>query len=80
MNTKEILDHLRHCLPRLAPQFRAETPLHELGLDSMDTVELLCAIHEEFGVRIAESEFSPTMTLDTLTGVIAQKITTVTTQ
>ncbi len=53
----EVLPRLRRRLPRLAPHLNPDAPISELGLDSMDTVELLCAIHEEFGVRLGEDEF-----------------------
>jgi acyl carrier protein len=72
MNSHQILHRLRLCLPRLAAQLREDIPLNELGLDSMDTVELLCAIHEEFGVRLTESEFTPSMTLNALAQHISQ--------
>jgi acyl carrier protein len=72
MNPTHILHRLRMCLPRLASQLREDIPLNELGLDSMDTVELLCAIHEEFGIRLTDREFPPSMTLN----AIAQHIAT----
>jgi acyl carrier protein len=59
MKTQEILQRLQLCLPRLAENLQEDVPLRALGLDSMDTVELLCVIHEEFGVRLTETEFQP---------------------
>jgi acyl carrier protein len=73
MNTQEILHHLVTCLPRLAPELRAETHLAELALDSLDTVELLCVIHAEFGVRLTESEFHPGQTIGGLLEVISAR-------
>ncbi len=52
-------------LARLTPHFEGEldehTPLMEDGLclDSLAVVDLIGAIHEEFGVRIREEEISP---------------------
>jgi acyl carrier protein len=42
-------------------------------MDSMDTVELLCVVHEEFGVRLTETDFHPQQTIDGLLRAIAQK-------
>ena len=70
----DILPRLRRRLPRLAPALNSDAPLSELGLDSMDTVELLCAIHEEFGVRLGEDEFQPRRRLSDLAETIAAKL------
>jgi acyl carrier protein len=66
-----IAEHLQLCLPNLAAFRRPEDRLADLGLDSMDTVELLCVIHEEFGVRLTESEFHPGQTIGGLLAAIA---------
>jgi acyl carrier protein len=72
LQAETIIRRLRHRLPR--HRLDPETPLRSLGLDSMDTVELLCAIHEEFGVRLTEAEFPPDLRLCDLAEVIAHKI------
>ena len=77
MNTAEIIARLALCLPRLAHRLRPSARLSELEFDSMDTVELLCVIHEEFGVRLTEDEFRPDQTVDGLLAVIAQETATV---
>lgn len=69
--TETIAERLRLCLPRLAPELHAHTQLADLALDSMDTVEFLCVVHEEFGVRLTEAEFFPEQTVGALLGVIA---------
>lgn len=66
MPPEQIIQRLHQSLPRLSPLLQEDVPLNELALDSLDTVELLCAIHEEFGVRIAEAHFQPSMTLNAL--------------
>lgn len=68
----DVLPRLRARLPKhtLDP----DMPLRALGLDSMDTVELLCAIHEEFHVRLTEAEFQPDQRLGDLAETIARKI------
>jgi acyl carrier protein len=69
----DVIPRLKRRLPKLAPLFEEDTPLHALGLDSMDTVELLCAIHEEFNVRLSEREFQPAQRLGDLAKTIANK-------
>lgn len=69
-----ILTHLKHCLPRLAPLLEEGKPMQQLALDSMDTVELLCAVHHEFGVRLTDAEFNPNATLEELSAQIAAKM------
>jgi acyl carrier protein len=79
MNTTEwttasVADRLRLCMPRLAPQLENESDsLGDLALDSMDTVELLCVIHEEFGVRLTEDEFNLRQAIGALMTQITQK-------
>lgn len=71
MNTKEISARLDICLPRLAGRLLPSARLSDLALDSLDTVELLCVIHEEFGVRLTEDEFHPEQTVAGLLATIA---------
>lgn len=71
--TETIAERLRLCLPRLAPELHAHTRLAELALDSMDTVEFLCVVHEEFGVRLTDAEFFPQQTIGGLLEVIAER-------
>ncbi|MEN3939760.1 acyl carrier protein [Prosthecobacter sp. SYSU 5D2] len=66
MTPQQTLHRLRLNLPRLAPLLREDVPLNELALDSMDHVELLCAIHEEFGVRLTPAELAPGASLTSL--------------
>jgi acyl carrier protein len=65
---------LQLCLPNLAIFDRPEIRLAELGLDSMDTVELLCVIHEEFGIRLTECDFHPAQTVGGLLAAIAAQL------
>ncbi len=68
-----IAEHLQLCLPRLPFSQKPDTRIADLGLDSMDTVELLCVVHEEFGVRLSESDFHPEQTIGGLLSAIADK-------
>lgn len=69
----DVMPRLKRALPRFAPQLQPGSTLGDLGLDSMDTVELLCAIHEEFQVRLVEGEFGPGMRLEELAETISNK-------
>jgi hypothetical protein len=68
-----IAGRLQLCLPKLPLAQGHGTRIAELGLDSMDTVELLCVVHEEFGVRLTEADFHPDKTIDGLLCAIARK-------
>jgi acyl carrier protein len=71
---ESVAQRLRLCLPCLAARLAVESgTLAELELDSMDTVELLCLVHEEFGVRLTEREFHPQQTMGALFAHIAQR-------
>ena len=74
-STKSIGERLQLCLPRVRLTQNFDTRIADLGLDSMDTVELLCVIHEEFGIRITEVDFHPQQTISGLLHAIAQKTT-----
>lgn len=69
-----VLSRLQQRLPRFGEHLNPDIPLRELGLDSMDTVELLCAIHEEFEVSLTQAEFHPDATLHDLGALIAAKL------
>lgn len=73
MNPQEVANHLALCLPRLAGLFQPQVRLADLALDSMDTVELLCVIHGEFGVRLTDAEFHPEQTIGGLLTAISKK-------
>jgi len=71
---ESVAQRLRLCLPRFATRLAGEPgTVGDLELDSMDTVELLCVVHEEFGVRLTEREFHPQQTIDALLTHIAQR-------
>jgi len=70
------LERLRRCLPHTAVGADTRTPIASLGFDSLDTVEFLCAVHEEFGVRLTNDDFPPEQTLSGLLTRITQPRTT----
>jgi acyl carrier protein len=71
--TISIGERLQLCLPRISLSGRPETRIADLGLDSMDVVELLCAIHEEFSVRLTETDFHSQQTIGGLLRAIADQ-------
>ncbi len=73
INSETIAERLRTCLPSIASALTRNVLIADLALDSMDTVEFLCVIHEEFGVRLSEEEFQPQRTLGDLCVAIAEK-------
>jgi acyl carrier protein len=52
----------------------AETLLTDLPIDSLDTVELLCLIDDEFGVRFEQGQFQAFRTVGDLTDVVARSV------
>lgn len=69
----DLLARLRQCLPLQWRNSPAAQPLAKLGLDSLDTVEFLCAVHAEFGIRLREEDFGPEQTLEGLLRAINQR-------
>lgn len=51
-------------------------PLSSLCLDSIDTVDFLCAVHEEFGVSLTESDYHPEQTIGGLIVTLERKTST----
>ena len=70
---ESVAAQLRLCLPGLASRWREDARLADLALDSLDTVEFLCVVHDEFGVRLTEAEFHPQQTVGGLFRLIAEK-------
>jgi acyl carrier protein len=71
---EEIAERLELRLPRLHLGADPDVRVADLGLDSMDTVELLCVSHEEFGLRLTESDFNPRQTVTGLLSAIVRHL------
>ena len=67
-----ILDHLRLRMPGPLRNVRANTMLADLAIDSLDLVDLLCLIDEEFDVRLEQAEFEEFRTIGELADAIAR--------
>jgi len=72
--TAEVLERLRSCLPQRRHQIRPETSVSSLGLDSLDLVELLCALDGEFNLSITLEQFESLKTVGELAALIDRKI------
>ena len=56
--TKKLLDIISSDILEVGPDFNAHTNLHEAGLDSMATMQLLIKIEQAFGVQLAASKLT----------------------
>jgi acyl carrier protein len=63
MNDTETYTRLLGCLRGVPERPSPDLPFRALALDSLDTVDFLCAVHAEFGVRLTEAQFHPQQTL-----------------
>ena len=68
-----VLNHLRRRLPGPLGQARSDTPLADLSIDSLDVVELLCLIDEEFNVRLEQGMLDKFATVGDLADAIAAR-------
>jgi acyl carrier protein len=56
--TKKLLEIISGEILEVGPDFNAHTDLHESGLDSMATMQLLIKIEQAFGVQLAASKLT----------------------
>ena len=68
-----VLDRLRGRLPYLAGVLQPATRLNQLGLDSLDLVELVMAVDELFGVRLTVEDFKQERTVGELAELLATR-------
>ena len=68
-----VLDRLGRRLPHVLGRVNRDTPIDQLLLDSLDLVELLCAIEQEFGVTLSPEMFGRAKTAADLATVIARR-------
>jgi len=60
-------------LPSMARVLRPAGRLGQLGLDSLDQVELMMVIHELFGIRLEIEDFEADRTVGELAELIAAR-------
>jgi len=68
---ESVAQRLATCLPDI-PFDRDARPT-ALPIDSLDLVALLCAVDQEFGVRLSPEEFQTAASVDALFGIIAAR-------
>jgi acyl carrier protein len=51
----------------------ANNPVVDLGMDSLDLVELSMAMEDKFGLRFADDEFYGAMTLNDIVAMVDRK-------
>ncbi len=69
----EVSARLLSALPRLRGEWQEDARIADLGLDSMDMVELLCVVHQDFGARLSEEELGGLETVGELIDLVSQK-------
>ncbi|MBM3894552.1 acyl carrier protein [Candidatus Dependentiae bacterium] len=79
MNQNEIYERLKIIVEqKLAPQrkivFSNDATLDSLGLDSLDRVELVMLIEEDFGIAISDDAADSIKTVKDLVSVIEQSV------
>ncbi|HEX2530067.1 MAG TPA: phosphopantetheine-binding protein [Burkholderiaceae bacterium] len=79
MNDRELLAAIVAKLKSIAPEveestLRSDRPLREqVDLDSMDWLNFLIGLHQQFKVEIPESDYTKLRTLDDLTAYLRSK-------
>ena len=70
---EDVLQRLRSGLPGPMRGAVMSTLLTDLAIDSLDTVELLCLLDDEFGVRLGEGEFRQLRTVGEIADRVAKR-------
>ncbi len=73
--SRAIHARLLQVMPGLAGQLRPNATLMECGGDSIDLVELLCAIESDYGVRLTVDEVGALKTVGELMALINARAT-----
>lgn len=69
----EFADPLRACLPKRIQGISGQTPIAALRLDSLEFVELLCALEAQCNVSLTVEEFRSVTTVGELAALIHRK-------
>ena len=69
-----VMQRLGMRMPGALRGAHAETLLSDLSIDSLDTVELLCSIEDEFDVRFDQAQFQQLRTVGELADAVAQSV------
>lgn len=66
---------LAQVMPFVVAPLRPDAPFSASGGDSIDFVELLCAIDADYGVRLTVDELSPLQTVGELLALVDRRAT-----
>ena len=69
----QIREQLELCLPNLRDRLQDTKTLAELGLDSIDLVDLFCFIQSEYGIDLANVRIGPETRVADLLAVLAER-------
>ena len=69
----EVLARLRRRVPNVLAGADCRTAVDALAMDSLDLVELLCAVEDEFGVLLTGDAFAKARTVGDLIQVIMKR-------
>jgi len=70
-NVERLLDRLKTRLPFLPNDLNVETPLNQLDFDSLDRVELFCAMSDELGTKMDLQQFQSARTIGDVIDLIS---------
>ena len=80
MTREEIKDGVVRVLTRIAPEAQGQalrptvSLRDQLDLDSMDVLNFVIALHEQFGIDIPESDYAKLVNLDAIVGYLAERL------
>ena len=80
MNEQEIRDRVIKALGGIVPELdsgslkRAKSLRDQLDIDSMDFLNFLIALHQEFGVDVPEADAGKLATIDACVSYLAQAL------
>ena len=78
MDPEQIREEVRaliaEIIERDASDVADETPLRELGVDSMQAIEIITDLEKRYKIKIAESEYRNVSTLANITSFLQAKI------
>lgn len=64
---------LRDNFPSAKSEFSGAASLREIGLDSLDVVDLVWTIETEFGIKFTDDELQAIISLDALAELVVRK-------
>jgi len=72
-DAQDCFARLGRLVPQLTARLRPDTTFATAGLDSLEVVELLCAIESDRGVRLSLDDLTPSTTVGDLIVLVAAR-------